>query len=96
MKVFIGGSRRIGRLDAEVKRRNDTIVEKRLQVLVGDELGATVQTAASTAENQAMAASPSWWTSMPTGRKWARAFRSSASCVKRKVSFTLFTRREAK
>jgi len=39
-KVFIGGSRRISRLDANVKRRIDTIVEKRLQVLVGDANGA--------------------------------------------------------
>lgn len=39
-KVFIGGSRRISRLNADVKRRIDRIVEKRLQVLVGDANGA--------------------------------------------------------
>ena len=39
-KVFIGGSRRISRLDADVKRRIDRIIEKRLQVLVGDANGA--------------------------------------------------------
>ncbi len=39
-KVFIGGSRRISRLDAEVKRRIDRIIEKRLPVLVGDANGA--------------------------------------------------------
>ena len=39
-KVFIGGSRRISRLDADVKRRIDRMIEKRLQVLVGDANGA--------------------------------------------------------
>jgi len=39
-KVFIGGSRRIIRLDAEVKRRIDRMIEKPLQVLVGDANGA--------------------------------------------------------
>lgn len=39
-KVFIGGSRRISRLDAEVKRRIDRIIDKRLPVLVGDANGA--------------------------------------------------------
>lgn len=39
-KVFIGGSRRIARLDAEVRRRLDRIVEKRLAVLIGDANGA--------------------------------------------------------
>jgi hypothetical protein len=39
-KVFIGGSRRISRIDAEVKRRIDRMIEKRLQVLVGDANGA--------------------------------------------------------
>lgn len=39
-KVFIGGSRRISRLDPEVKRRIDRIIEKRLHVLVGDANGA--------------------------------------------------------
>lgn len=40
MEVFIGGSRRISRLDADVRRRIDRIIEKRLQVLVGDANGA--------------------------------------------------------
>lgn len=38
-KVFIGGSRHISRLDSDVKRRIDRIIEKRLQVLVGDANG---------------------------------------------------------
>jgi adenine-specific DNA-methyltransferase len=40
MKVFIGGSRRISRLDADVRRRIDRIIEKRLHVIVGDANGA--------------------------------------------------------
>lgn len=39
-KVFIGGSRRITRLNAEVRQRLDRIIEKRLPVLVGDANGA--------------------------------------------------------
>jgi len=39
-KVFIGGSRRVSRLDADVKRRIDRMIEKRLHVLVGDANGA--------------------------------------------------------
>jgi hypothetical protein len=39
-KVFIGGSRRITRLDGEVLRRLDRIVEKRLPVVIGDANGA--------------------------------------------------------
>ena len=39
-KVFIGGSRRISRLDAEVKRRIDRMIEKRMPVIVGDANGA--------------------------------------------------------
>ena len=39
-KIFIGGSRRISRLGADVKRRIDRIIEKRLPVLVGDANGA--------------------------------------------------------
>ena len=35
-RVFIGGSRDLTRLDAEVKRRLARIVEKQLSVLVGD------------------------------------------------------------
>ena len=38
-KVFIGGSRHITRLDAEVQRRLDRIVEKRLPVVIGDANG---------------------------------------------------------
>lgn len=39
-KVFIGGSRKISRLSADVRRRIDSIIEKRLPVLVGDANGA--------------------------------------------------------
>jgi adenine-specific DNA-methyltransferase len=39
-KAFIGGSRDVTRLDAEVKRRLARIVEKGLSVLVGDANGA--------------------------------------------------------
>jgi hypothetical protein len=39
-KVFIGGSRKIGRLGAEVRQRLDRIIEKKLQVLIGDANGA--------------------------------------------------------
>jgi adenine-specific DNA-methyltransferase len=39
-KVFVGGSRRITRLDGEVLRRLDRIVEKRLPVVIGDANGA--------------------------------------------------------
>ncbi len=38
-KVFIGDSRRVTRLDAEVRQRLDRIVEKGLLVLVGDANG---------------------------------------------------------
>lgn len=38
-KVFIGGSRRISRLSAEVRRRIDRIIEQGLPVLVGDAKG---------------------------------------------------------
>lgn len=37
--VFIGGSRRLGRLSAEVARRLDNVMDKRLRVLVGDANG---------------------------------------------------------
>ena len=40
IKIFIGGSRRISRLDKQVRCRIDRIVEKRLPVLVGDASGA--------------------------------------------------------
>ncbi len=39
-KVFIGGSRRVTRLNAEVRRRLDRMIEKRLPVLIGDANGA--------------------------------------------------------
>lgn len=39
-KVFIGGSRHITRLEAEVRRRLDRIVEKGLPVVIGDANGA--------------------------------------------------------
>jgi hypothetical protein len=39
-KVFIGGSRKIGRLGVEVRRRLDRIIEKKIQVLIGDANGA--------------------------------------------------------
>jgi hypothetical protein len=38
--VFVGGSRRIIRLDAEVRQRLDRIVDKRLPVVIGDANGA--------------------------------------------------------
>jgi hypothetical protein len=37
--VFIGGSRRLGRMNAELSHRLDNIIEKRLPVLVGDANG---------------------------------------------------------
>ena len=39
-KVFIAGSRRLSRLNAEVKRRIDTMIEKDFTILVGDANGA--------------------------------------------------------
>lgn len=39
-KVFIGGSRRVSRLDADVRRRIDRIIEQDFPVLVGDANGA--------------------------------------------------------
>lgn len=39
-KVFVGGSRRISRLDVDIRHRLDRIVAKRFQVLVGDANGA--------------------------------------------------------
>ncbi len=38
--VFIGGSRRLSRLTSEVTKRLDTIVERNLQVVIGDANGA--------------------------------------------------------
>ncbi len=39
-KVFIAGSRRLPRLNSEVKRRIDTMIEKHFTILVGDANGA--------------------------------------------------------
>lgn len=39
-KVFIAGSRRLSRLNADVKRRIDTMIEKGFTILVGDANGA--------------------------------------------------------
>ena len=39
-KVFIGGSRKISRLNADVRGRIDGIIEKRLPVVIGDANGA--------------------------------------------------------
>ena len=39
MKVFIAGSRRLSRLNADVKRRIDTMIEKGFTILVGDANG---------------------------------------------------------
>jgi len=39
-KVFIGGSRRVTRLNAEVQRRVDKIIEQGFPILVGDANGA--------------------------------------------------------
>ena len=39
-KVFIGGSRRISRLNEQLRKRLDQIVDKNLQVLLGDANGA--------------------------------------------------------
>jgi len=40
MKVFVGGSRAINRLNADVRHRLDRVVEKSLPVVVGDANGA--------------------------------------------------------
>lgn len=37
--VFIGGSRRLGRVSAELQRRLDNIIQKELRVLIGDANG---------------------------------------------------------
>jgi adenine-specific DNA-methyltransferase len=39
-KVFVGGSRRVSRLNADVKRRIDHMIEQNLSILVGDANGA--------------------------------------------------------
>ena len=38
--IFVAGSRQISRLPVEVKKRIDTMIEKRFQILVGDANGA--------------------------------------------------------
>ena len=38
--VFIGGSRRVSRLNSDIQRRLDQIIAKRLQVVLGDANGA--------------------------------------------------------
>jgi hypothetical protein len=40
IKVFIGGSRRVTRLNAQVRQRLDRIIDKGLYVLIGDANGA--------------------------------------------------------
>ena len=40
MKIFIGGSRRITKLDPDVRRRLDTILAKNLPIVIGDANGA--------------------------------------------------------
>lgn len=39
-KVFIGGSRRLSRLNADVRQRIDNVIEKRFTVFIGDANGA--------------------------------------------------------
>ena len=39
-KVFIGGSRRVTRLNAEVRRRIDRMIEQQLPIVIGDANGA--------------------------------------------------------
>lgn len=51
-KVFIGGSRRISRLNADVTRRIDQITERSLCVLVGDANGADKAVQAYLSERQ--------------------------------------------
>ena len=40
IKVFVGGSRHISRLNAQVRKRLDNIIQKELPVLIGDANGA--------------------------------------------------------
>ena len=40
MKIFIGGSRRISKLDPEVRRRLDAILAKNFPIVIGDANGA--------------------------------------------------------
>ena len=50
-KVFIAGSRRLSRLNADVKRRIDTMIEKDFTILVGDANGADKAVQRYLAEN---------------------------------------------
>ena len=50
-KVFIGGSRRLSRMNPELAHRFDNIIEKRLRVLVGDANGFDRAAQAYLAEN---------------------------------------------
>lgn len=49
--VFIGGSRRLGRINSELRHRLDNIIDKRLCVLVGDANGFDRATQAYLADN---------------------------------------------
>ena len=40
MKVFVGGSRHVSRLNERVRERLDKIIQKRLPILIGDASGA--------------------------------------------------------
>jgi hypothetical protein len=51
-KVFIGGSRRISRLDTEVTRRIDQMIERELDILIGDANGADKAVQAYLSERQ--------------------------------------------
>jgi len=51
-KVFIGGSRRISRLNAEVTRRIDQMIERELDILIGDANGADKAVQAYLSERQ--------------------------------------------
>jgi hypothetical protein len=50
-KVFIAGSRQLSRLNADVKRRIDTMIEKGFTILVGDANGADKAVQRYLAEN---------------------------------------------
>ena len=51
ISVFIGGSRRLGRMNAELAHRLDNIIRKQLQVLIGDANGFDRAAQAYLAEN---------------------------------------------
>jgi adenine-specific DNA-methyltransferase len=50
-KVFIGGSRRISHLNEQLRKRLDQVIQKQLQVLVGDANGADKAVQAFLAEH---------------------------------------------